>query len=369
MLRTTLALLFSLLVAGSSNSYGGIGFWQVLNAKAEPLQLYWQFPRYFLANINKLPKNTLGLLARHHIPSAQYEYSLHLIKKDQAEAAKLFWRQSLPKINNYQLAKLAQQLLVNKQWDDLKLLNTLGYLEPGFVLNHLNLHNGVIHTQIPEPFLHSLGFLSLNSTIAVNRKCQFNVLTMSDHRRGLYKLSALIKTYNKNPEPRQDAFCFSKPVYVGGALKCNNSMSEAANCDWQSTLINKQFLRKFDFVVMMPKYGSANVSRGIMQLNSDANYGIFLHELMHFNGFEDEYVLPKAKQAWLCKMRGLVAPNLYIAQKDEKSPKGWHRSKSCQSGGVAYKPSKDWSILEYQQIKLSDQYRALWLAHIDKIKR
>jgi hypothetical protein len=368
-LRATIALLFSLSIAGSSNSYGGIGFWQVLNAKANPLQLYWQFPHYFLARINKLPKNILGLLARHQIPTAQYEYSLHLLKAKQIKAAKLFWRASLPNISNAQIANLSQQLLATEQWGDLKLLNALGYLKPGFVLNHFNLHHGVIHTQIPKPFLHSLEFLSLDSNILANKKCQFNVLTMSDHRSGLYKLSALIKTYNKKPEPRQGAFCFSKPVYVAGALKCSNSMSKAANCDWQSALINQQLLRKFDFVVMMSRYGSANVSRGVMQLNSGANYGIFLHELMHFNGFEDEYILPKSKQAWLCKRRGLVAPNLYIAQKGEKSPNGWHKSKSCQIGGVAYKPSKDWSILEYQQITLSDQYRALWLAHIDKIKR
>ena len=46
----------------------------------------------------------------------------------------------------------------------------------------------------------------------------FNVLTMSDHRSGLYKLTEFINTYNKQPEPRENIFCFSKPVYVAGYL-------------------------------------------------------------------------------------------------------------------------------------------------------
>jgi len=39
--------------------------------------------------------------------------------------------------------------------------------------------------------------------------------------------------------------------------------------------------------------------------------------------------------------------------------------KSCQKEGVAYKPSENWSIMQYQQLGLSAQYRAIWLKHLD----
>ncbi|XQF89831.1 hypothetical protein ACOBV8_14215 [Pseudoalteromonas espejiana] len=84
---------------------------------------------------------------------------------------------------------------------------------------------------------------------------------------------------------------------------------------------------------------------------------------MHFSGFEDEYPLAASKQKWLCAKKGFVAPNLYISQ-GETAPTGWYKSESCQQGGVAYKPSEHWSIMQYQQLGLSKRYRALWKAQI-----
>jgi hypothetical protein len=69
----------------------------------------------------------------------------------------------------------------------------------------------------------------------------------------------------------------------------------------------------------------------------------------------------------LCKRQGYVAPNLYISQ-GEAAPNGWHKSLSCQQGGVAYKPTKQWSIMQYQQLGLSKRYRALWVDQINAAK-
>jgi len=357
-------LLCCLLITGSSNHLGAIGFWHVLNAKANVLQSYWNSPDYFSAHLEQLPNTSLSVLARNQIYSAQYMYSLKLIKSGQSDTAKQFWLRALNELTILERKILAAKLLEHSRWVDLKLLASKNKLPAGDVLNHLKLQLKTPQSKISTEFIHNLGFSSLINISKPNKQCMFNVLTMSDHRSGLYKLTEFINAYNKQPEPRENIFCFSKPVYVAGMLKCKSSINQIAKCDWQSAKLNTQLPNNFDFIVMMPSDGTANVTKGTMLINSKAKYSVFLHELMHFNGFEDEYALPKAKQTWLCAKTGFVAPNLFISH-DESPPKGWHKAKSCQTGGIAYKPSENWSIMQYQQLGLSAQYRELWLKHLD----
>ncbi|MEL0654215.1 hypothetical protein V6257_04160 [Pseudoalteromonas issachenkonii] len=357
-------LLCCLLITGSSNHLGAIGFWHVLNAKANVLQSYWNSPDYFSAHLEQLPNTSLSELARNQISSAQYMYSLKLIKSGQSDTAKQFWLRALNELTILERKILAAKLLEHSRWIDLKLLASKNKLPAGDVLNHLKLQLKTPQSKISTEFIRNLGFSSLINISKPNKQCMFNVLTMSDHRSGLYKLSEFINAYNKQPEPRENIFCFSKPVYVAGMLKCKSSTNQIAKCDWQSAKLNTQLPNNFDFIVMMPSDGTANVTKGTMLINSKSKYSVFLHELMHFNGFEDEYALPKAKQAWLCAKAGFVAPNLFISH-DESPPKGWHKAKSCQTVGIAYKPSENWSIMQYQQLGLSAQYRELWLKHLD----
>ena len=357
-------LLCCLLITGSSNHLGAIGFWHVLNTKANVLQSYWNSPVHFSDHLEKLPKTSLAILARNQISSAQYMYSLKLIKSSQSDTAKPFWLSAINDLTIPERKILATKLLEQLRWSDLELLASKNKLPAGDVLNHLKLQLKTPQSKVSTAFIHNLGFSSLRNISKPNKQCMFNVLTMSDHRSGLYKLTEFINTYNKQPEPRENIFCFSKPVYVAGMLECKSSTSKIANCDWQLSKLNNQLPNNYDFIVMMPKDGTANVTKGTMLINSKAKYSVFLHELMHFNGFEDEYALPKTKQAWLCAKTGFVAPNLFISH-GEPPPTDWHKAKSCQQGGIAYKPSENWSIMQYQQLGLSAQYRQLWLKHLD----
>lgn len=357
-------LLCCLLITGSSNHLGAIGFWHVLNTKANVLQSYWNSPVHFSDHLEKLPKTSLAILARNQISSAQYMYSLKLIKSSQSDTAKPFWLSAINDLTIPERKILATKLLEQLRWSDLELLASKNKLPAGDVLNHLKLQLKTPQSKVSTAFIHNLGFSSLRNISKPNKQCMFNVLTMSDHRSGLYKLTEFINTYNKQPEPRENIFCFSKPVYVAGMLECKSSTSKIAMCDWQLSKLNNQLPNNYDFIVMMPKDGTANVTKGTMLINSKAKYSVFLHELMHFNGFEDEYALPKTKQAWLCAKTGFVAPNLFISH-GEPPPTDWHKAKSCQQGGIAYKPSENWSIMQYQQLGLSAQYRQLWLKHLD----
>ena len=361
--KLSVLLLCTSFISSSSNKQNSIGFWQVLHAKANVIDSYWQFPRYFANHILQLPTTALATLARNKIAHAQYGYGLSLLSNNQTETAKLFWQASLDKITLAQQAKLADLLFSQKRWQDLALLKNQNKLPKGDTFYHLQLQQQAPIEKLSKSFMNKLGFLVASEQIAIQKQCTFNVLMLSDHRDGLYRLNQFRNAYLENPEPSPNTFCFSKPVYVGNAISCNSTESKRAKCDWLQSSLKKQLPAEFDFAVMMPKQGTANVKNGLMHINSQASYAVFLHELMHFNGFEDEYALPVKKQAWLCQLEGLVAPNLFIAKKSD-APKGWHKSQSCQQGGTAYKPSAKWSIMQYQQLGLSAQYRMLWQTHI-----
>ena len=350
---------------GSSNKQNSIGFWQVLHDKANVIDSYWQFSDYFSKHILQLSPDQLSTLARNEIAHAQYGYGLALLANNQTETAKLFWQQSLDKISPEQQVKLANLLLWQQRWHDLALLKAHNKLPKGDAFYHFQLQHSAPLDTLNHSFMDKLGFLLASKQIETQKQCTFNVLMLSNHRDGLYKLNGFSKTYQQTPEPSSNTFCFSKPIYVGNSIECNVSDTRLSQCDWQNSSLKHQLPKDFDFAIMMPKKGLANVHKGLMHISSEANYAVFLHELMHFNGFEDEYVLPKEKQAWLCQLEGLVAPNLFIAQ-STNAPKGWHKSQSCQQGGVAYKPSARWSIMQYQQLGLSQQYRHLWQTHIEK---
>jgi hypothetical protein len=350
-------------LSSSSNRHNTLSFWHVIQGHANVVQSFLQFPKYYNQHIKLLPEPLLATLARHNYVAAQLQYSLQLLDREHAETAKLFWLAGIYKMSQSQRGELALKLYQHLQWDDLNQLKSINMLSNNEVVGHLQLHNGVPASHVNDDFINKLGFETLNTHAFSDQNCLFNVLMMSDHRTGLYKLAALSQEYNTKPEPKSDTFCFSNPVYVAGEVKCKSTDLDNATCALPKQLFSSRFSSHFDFIVMMTKQGSASVSRGIMQLNSQVNYNLFLHELMHFNGFEDEYVLPKNKQQWLCNQKGFVAPNLFIAN-GVVAPRGWFKSRSCQHASVAYKPSKGYSIMEYQQVGLSDEYRQLWQRHL-----
>ena len=119
---------------------------------------------------------------------------------------------------------------------------------------------------------------------------------------------------------------------------------------------------------MMTKQGRANVQAGVMQLSTEAPYHVFLHELMHFAGFTDEYPGPEAQQH-ACTDKGQIYANLYV---DDIRPSGWYKSDFC-NNGRGYKPTEQISIMQHSEVGLSPLYRRLWVKqlrqHSDELLR
>ncbi|MGS0497314.1 hypothetical protein CWB85_10380 [Pseudoalteromonas sp. S1727] len=352
-------------LSSSVNQHRDVAFWHAQHSPKSILLNYYGFIADFNAQLNNLPDPHLYQLALNQVVDAQFAWALRLLNNEEADAAMPFWRASVDQQGIEQRRQLSASLFRFERWEDLEYLNEQQLLPAGDVAEHLKLHRSASPRRIEQGFANDEGFLLDFSQLQAMPQCQYNVLMMTDHRLGLRQLNALSQRYRQHPQPRAASFCFSKPIYLGNTIDCQQQPDAAARCNWHPFIADKTWPAGFDFIVMMTATGFGNVQGGIMHLNSTSHYGLFLHELMHFNGFEDEYVLPAAKQAWLCDQRGLVAPNLFIAN-GVAPPKGWTLSASCQRGSKAYKPSADWSIMQYQILPLSEQYQQLWLQKINE---
>lgn len=357
------ALLSTVLLTGSVNHYNKLALW-LANDKAAAMSGFYQFPDFFNKNLSVIPKPIVKTLALNGMYTAQFRWAVSLLNEGKADEARLFWQSSAAKQNDSKREKLAQLLLKQNRWSDLTELATQGLIPPSDALEGLKLQLSYPPSSISDEFAQRSGFLLSSKLLVANTQCDYNVLMMTDHRQGLLTLNAFKQRYSANPMPTANSFCFSPPLYLGDTISCQSNPDKAASCNWQPLINKVRWPHNYDFIVMMPRVGSGNVRSGIMQLNSQSHYGLFLHELMHFSGFEDEYVLPKKKQAWLCQQSGFVAPNLFIA-KNSPAPKNWYISESCQGQVKAYKPSKKWSIMQYQQLPISIEYRELWSQQIE----
>lgn len=365
-LKVVLCCLGLLFLVGSSNHVFTVAFYHSKLQSRTIAINYFQFPKQFIARRNELNDDSLFELVKLGIDDGLFSWSLRLLENNKPKRAKRYWQKTLRTQKTPQLLQLAEQLLRLKQWPDLTSLAKKSFIPPSSTLEIVKLHIGLLPQQISPEFAARQSFLLHPKKAQTSTQCRFNVLLMSDHYQGLKKLATYKARYQQQPEPSSGSFCFSRPVYLGKQISCNSSPLQRAYCQWQAFIKTTTLAEGFDFIVMMPRLGHASVQSGVMHLNSSSHYGIFLHELMHFNGFEDEYPLPAAKQQWLCKLEGKVAPNLFISQK-QQAPKGWSVSQACQQGGIAYKPTKALSIMQYQQVPLSARYRRLWQRQIDDL--
>ena len=347
----------------SVNQHCDVAFWQVQHTPESTLLNYYRFINEFNLRLSSLSDPTLYRLALNQVTDAQFAWALRLLDNKHPRAAKPFWSVSVGAQNVDRRKQLSSSLLALQRWSDLTSLKKLQLLPEGDVAEQLKLQQRAPPHSINKGFADDEGFLLAFSQLKAKSQCQFNVLMMTDHRKGISQLNTFRQHYQQQPQPSATSFCFSDPIYLGNTIDCQLQPELAAKCDWLPLIENKKWPTGFDFIVMMTPVGSGNVQGGIMHLNSASHYGLFLHELMHFNGFEDEYALPSAKQIWLCNQQGLVAPNLFIAN-GLTPPKGWTLSDSCQTGSKAYKPSENWSIMQYQQLSLSAQYQQIWLQQI-----
>ena len=99
-------------------------------------------------------------------------------------------------------------------------------------------------------------------------------------------------------------------------LKCE-AENGRKRCDL-SSLAKQQFAPNYTHLVLFLDSGKAYVQDGVMHLDKQDVYSVFIHELAHFSGFVDEYAVPAELAQAYCYEGSLArAPNLVIANEQE----------------------------------------------------
>jgi len=127
--------------------------------------------------------------------------------------------------------------------------------------------------------------------LITKQQCQNSIQLFATNIANLYQLTDLIKGINQHTIG--DYVCFNQPQYISvKQLDCPYDENETITCD--ETIWGK-FTPEINsrYIGLMLNKGGANVSNGIMYLDSYDDINVFIHEISHLLGFIDEYALPK----------------------------------------------------------------------------
>ncbi|QTL34187.1 hypothetical protein [Pseudoalteromonas viridis] len=361
MLRYVVLLICCTFIAGST-----FNPWQIHspNARQAQLSILKRSPQSFYLNVQRaklhlpeLPDDTVLALRLLGHPEAAFEWALRQVRLGELHTALLLASAHWETVSPQSRRRLLESLIAAEAVSEVQQLAAQFTLpHPYMTLSQIML--GAPASSLSGADLQALKIKTLDEISWGSAQCARRVVMLSDSWQGINKLTQLKTQYLAAPLPLAGSYCFSDPVYLGADMQCRLKAQKFAYCDL-STLPGRARWSSADHLVLMTTRGDANVSRGVMTLSLSSDYNVFIHELMHFSGFEDEYAIGESKARWLCATPGLKAPNLYVGH---QPPEGWYPSRSCEAGLLpAYKPQQAMSNMQYQSLALTKRYKALWL--------
>ncbi|MBQ4813097.1 hypothetical protein J8M20_17175 [Pseudoalteromonas luteoviolacea] len=296
-----------------------------------------------------------------------FEWAIRLTEQQKHRQAQLlidrYWRD----VDKSMQSRMLGLLQLQKRYQAIADIFTVQpAIEPYYTLSQLAQGKGV--KGLNQDVLSQLGITTLNTLIEGPQQCVHHIALLSSTLESTFKLEELKRAYEQSELHKRLPYCLSKPVYVGELVQCQGESGQFIQCNLAKILDTTKFANTVvskarHLVIMSEQSGLANVRHGIMALNHNHGLALFIHELMHFTHFEDEYPVPANKAKWLCASTGFKAPNLYVGK---RPPKNWYASKTCLHGKLpSYKPSKAQSKMEYHAIDLSNQYLGLWLKALE----
>ncbi|TMP35600.1 hypothetical protein [Pseudoalteromonas rubra] len=360
-LRYVVMLICITLIAGST---ANPWLFNSPNSRQAQLSLLKRSPQSFYFDTQKasllipqLPDDSVQALRQLGQPEAAFEWAHRLLEKGELSTAVMLASAHWQAVSIQARSRLLQSLTAMQAVPEIIQLSAQFTLpKPYMTLSQLM--QGVSSSRLGRSDLNRLAIETVGDVSWENSECQRRVLLLSDSWLGLSKLEQLKAQYLAAPLPYAGSYCFAGPIYMGADLQCGVKARKYAHCD-VINMPGRAHWSSADHLVLMTERGAANVSRGVMTLNLKSDYKVFIHELMHFSGFEDEYAIGAEKAKWLCATPGHKAPNLYVGH---TPPKGWYPSHSCEAGELpAYKPQQAMSNMQYQSLALSARYKELWL--------
>ena len=190
----------------------------------------------------------------------------------------------------------------------------------------------------------------------------------------------LIEQFKRDHRLQGLPICVNTPIWLAAsALTCSDNWQGAGRLGCDVTQLSQSLTRqRFTHVVVLAPVGKANVHNGVMFLDTEDDYNVFVHELAHFAGFVDEYPLSSGLAAAICT--GSNAPNLLLSNANEQPDvHDWQnqlngnkltisQSRTCDNHQAqAYKPSAKMTFMEFYDVPyIPPIYLQAWADRLSK---
>ncbi len=212
-------------------------------------------------------------LAQMFFTQQRYEKASQLLSKD----SRLGWETS-----SFKALKLAIELaLINGNIENAQKLSDF-------------LKQSYAYDPLAKALTYELAYFGVASSKPspniMSTNCVASVQMFATNLDDLRYVQQLIDQINQHP--LAEFVCFSSPRYISmDELACQHWEDDVIQCRediWQQheSTISTRFIG-----VLLPQ-GGANVNHGIMYLDRQDTFAVFIHELTHLLGFIDEYPLP-----------------------------------------------------------------------------
>jgi hypothetical protein len=197
------------------------------------------------------------------------------------------------------------------------------------------------------------------SALPVN--CKQKLLFVTPDIGSLVQAEYFRSRFAQDPRLNSLAICIYDVTWFDPVgISCEENWHQSGRLGCQLiTLAEKLKNLPFTHLVIFADKGKANVHNGIMFLDRQDTYDVFIHELAHFSGFIDEYPLSQELAKRVCA--GVNAPNIVFKQAtNSKADRQYWQSmglqnnidlfaaRTCDNHSTqAFKASKQLTFMEY----------------------
>lgn len=208
--------------------------------------------------------------------------------------------------------------------------------------------------------------------------CLQNIVLVADGLSAMTRAVKIVDEFSQDTRFDNMGICLSQPFWFENTVNCSQNWQQGGRltCDL-TPLSDPLFSSKATHLVVIGNHGKAYVQQGVMFLDAQDTYSVFVHELAHFAGFVDEYALSRKSATAYCG--NIIATNL-LFEKDngfmlDLSPKkqvtmwanselfeGLYPTFTCNKSEVqAFKPSRKMTFMEHHECEyIPPLYLWLW---------
>jgi hypothetical protein len=212
-----------------------------------------------------------------------------------------------------------------------------------------------------------------------HQNCLQNILLVADGLSAMTRAVDIVAKFSKDTRLNNLGMCLSEPMWFEHTLDCTQSWQQGGRLSCNlAPLSNWLSSSAVTHLVVIGNSGKAYAQQGVMFLDAQDTYSVFVHELAHFAGFIDEYALSKQSANAYC---GTIFATNIVFERDngfllDLSPKEqislWANSESfeglypaltCDKSDVqALKPSGKVTFMEHHESEYIPPIY-LWLWH------